>query len=88
MSYAVRFRAPDLCFSISKTNDPAYMQSKYAKSDRKRIDRESDVPSRRILAGHQIFYSKNGIISNLKMLFMTANSSSRTIDELDGDRAV
>ena len=24
VSYAVRFRASDLCFSISKTNDPAY----------------------------------------------------------------
>ena len=38
--------------------------------------------------GHQSFKSINGMLSKLKMLSMTANSSSRTIDELDGDKAV
>ena len=38
--------------------------------------------------GHQIFQSKNDVLSKFKMLSMTANNSSRTIDELDGDRAV
>ena len=56
---------------------------------------EPDDPSRRILAfgpksddlGHQIFKSKNIMLSKFKMLSTTANST-RTIDELDGDTAV
>ena len=37
--------------------------------------------------GHQIFKSKNGMLSKFKMLSTTANSS-RTIDELDGDSCI
>ena len=55
---------------------------------------ESDDPSRRIVAQNStsqvIRFSirKNGMLSKFKMLSMTAHSSYRTIDELDGDRAV
>ena len=38
--------------------------------------------------GDQLFVSKNYKISELKMFSTTTNSSSRTIDELDGDTTV
>ena len=48
---------------------------------------ESDVPAKSDDLGHEIFKSKNGMISKFKVLSTTA-CSSRTIDELDGDTAV
>ena len=68
------------------------MQSEYAKSDRKFFDlrirrpKSSDFRPKSDDLGRQIFRSKNGMVSKLKMLSTTANSS-RTIDELDGDTA-
>ena len=66
--------------------------SKYAKSDRNFFDlrirwpKSSGVGPKSGDLGHQIFESKNGMVSKFKMLSTTA-SSSRAIDELDGDTA-
>ena len=52
----------------------------------------SDGPSRQVLGpksddlGHQIIESKNGMVSHLNTS-PTTTSSSRTIDELDGNTA-
>ena len=62
------------------------MQFEHAKSDRILSISESDDASRRIL-GHQIFKSKNSMLSKFSMLSTTANTS-RTSDELDDDTAV
>ena len=87
-----------LCGSISSfrflfldaKNKHLLLQSEYAKSDQFFLDlrirwpKSSDFGPKSDDRGHQLFKSKNGMVSEFKMLSTTA-SNTRTIDELDGD---
>ena len=69
------------------------MQSGDAKSDgfffdlRIRWPESSDFGPKSDGLGHQIFKPKLGMVSKF-MMYSTTASSSRTIDELDGDTAI
>ena len=68
------------------------MHSEYARSNRILFDlrnrwpKSSDFGPKSDDLGHQIFESKNGMVSKFKTLSTTA-SSRRTVDELVGDTA-
>ena len=79
--------------SRSEKGEHLLTQSEHAKYERIFFDlrirrpRSPDFGPNTDDSGHQIFKSKNGVVSKFKILSTTA-SSSRTINELDGDTAV
>ena len=73
---------PQICVFRTQKRMTLFVQSKYAKSDQ--IFFRFENPMTQVVG----FWHKNGMLSKFKMLSMTANSSSRTIDELDSDTAV
>ena len=92
VSYAVRFRASDLYFSISNMNYPAsavqICKIRLEFFDlRIRRPKSSDFGPKSDRPGSSDFQIENDMLSKFKMLSTTANSS-RTVDEVDGDTAV
>ena len=86
VSYAVRFRASNLYLSISKVNDSAHaLQICKIRPEKKNRFENPMAKIRRL--GSSDFHIENGMLSKLKMLSTTANSSRR-IDELDGDSCI
>ena len=89
--YAVRFRASDLFFSIPKYDSIGLCSSNMKNPTD--FFRFGNRMARVVRFGlksddlvHQIFQSKNGMVSTFKTLSRTT-SSSREIDELDDDTA-